>query len=116
MKCDPNGPTVVHVTKLYNTTDAQSFRAFGRVINGTIKQGMPVKVLGENYSPEDEEDVMKAVVEEMWIGESRYAKSLVMNEPFSSPIDMFFLLAKSLQETWCFWEVLMPRLQRPQPL
>lgn len=72
MKCDPNGPTVVHITKLYNTTDAQSFRAFGRVINGTIKQGMSVKVLGENYSPEDEEDVMKAIVEEMWIGESRY--------------------------------------------
>jgi U5 small nuclear ribonucleoprotein component len=70
-QCDPNGPTVIHITKLYNTTDAQSFRAFGRVISGTVRQGMEVKVLGENYSPEDEEDVMKATVEDIWIGESR---------------------------------------------
>lgn len=70
-KCDPNGPTVVHITKLYNTTDAQSFRAFGRVISGTVRQGMEVKVLGENYSPEDEEDVMKASIEDIWIGEAR---------------------------------------------
>ncbi|KIM31572.1 hypothetical protein M408DRAFT_235250 [Serendipita vermifera MAFF 305830] len=71
-RCDPNGPTVIHITKLYNTTDAQSFRAFGRVISGTVRQGMEVKVLGENYSPEDEEDVMKAIVEDIWVGESRY--------------------------------------------
>ncbi|KAG8810977.1 U5 small nuclear ribonucleoprotein component [Serendipita sp. 399] len=71
-QCDPNGPTIIHVTKLYNSTDAQSFRAFGRVMSGTIKTGTQVKVLGENYSPEDEEDVVKAIVEDIWIGESRY--------------------------------------------
>lgn len=70
-KCDPKGPTLIHITKLYNTTDAQSFRAFGRVISGTVRKGTPVKVLGENYSPEDEEDVMKTIVEDIWIGESR---------------------------------------------
>ncbi|CAG7854174.1 116 kDa U5 small nuclear ribonucleoprotein component AltName: Full=Elongation factor Tu GTP-binding domain protein 2; AltName: Full=U5 snRNP-specific protein, 116 kDa; Short=U5-116 kDa [Serendipita indica DSM 11827] len=74
-KCDPNGPTVVHISKLYNSTDAQSFRAFGRVISGTIRPGTDVKVLGENYSAEDEEDVMKATVEDVWIGESRYVLS-----------------------------------------
>ncbi|KAG8788343.1 hypothetical protein FRC15_004926 [Serendipita sp. 397] len=71
-QCDPDGPTVIHVTKLYNSTDAQSFRAFGRVMSGTIRTGAQVKVLGENYSPEDEEDVVKAIVEEIWVGESRY--------------------------------------------
>jgi U5 small nuclear ribonucleoprotein component len=32
---------------------------------------MDVKVLGEGYSPEDEEDMMKAVVDDLWISESR---------------------------------------------
>ena len=71
--CDPEGPTMIHITKLYHTTDAQSFRAFGRVMSGVARKGMEVKVLGEGYSPEDEEDMMKAIVEEMWISEARCA-------------------------------------------
>lgn len=71
--CDPNGPVMVHVTKLYHTTDAQSFRAYGRVFSGTLKKGMEIKVLGEGYSPEDEEDMMKVEVEDIWLGESRSA-------------------------------------------
>ncbi|THH03955.1 hypothetical protein EW145_g5872 [Phellinidium pouzarii] len=71
-KCDATGPAMVHITKLYHTTDAQSFRAFGRVMSGVVQKGMEVKVLGEGYSPEDEEDMMKAVVEDVWIAESRY--------------------------------------------
>ncbi|KAJ3510520.1 hypothetical protein NLJ89_g4626 [Agrocybe chaxingu] len=70
--CDPEGPLMVHISKLYHTTDAQSFRSFGRVISGTLRKGMEVKVLGEGYSPEDEEDMMKAVVDDLWISESRY--------------------------------------------
>lgn len=66
-----DGATMVNITKLYHTTDAQSFRAFGRVMSGTVRKGMEVKVLGEGYSPEDEEDMVKAVVEDVWIAESR---------------------------------------------
>ena len=73
-----DGPTVVHITKLYHTTDAQSFRAFGRVMSGIVRKGMEVKVLGEGYSPEDEEDMVKAVVEDVWIAESRYVISSTM--------------------------------------
>lgn len=69
--CDPDGPIMVQVTKLYHTTDAQSFRAFGRVMSGTLKKGVEVKVLGEEYSPEDEEDMMRATVEDLWISEAR---------------------------------------------
>jgi U5 small nuclear ribonucleoprotein component len=36
---------------------------------------MEIKVLGEGYSPEDEEDMMKATVEDIWISESRYWQS-----------------------------------------
>ncbi len=67
---------MVQITKLYHTTDAQSFRAFGRVISGNLKKGMGVKVLGEGYSPEDEEDMMKALVDDLWISESRYSLPL----------------------------------------
>jgi U5 small nuclear ribonucleoprotein component len=52
--CDAEGPVMVQIAKLYNTTDAQAFRAFGRVLSGTLRKGMPIKVLGEGYSPEDE--------------------------------------------------------------
>ncbi|KAF4573398.1 hypothetical protein EYR36_007913 [Pleurotus pulmonarius] len=70
--CSADGPVMIHVAKLYHTTDAQSFRAFGRVMSGTVKKGMDIKVLGEGYSPEDEEDMMKTVVDDIWISESRY--------------------------------------------
>ncbi|KAF9072709.1 u5 small nuclear ribonucleoprotein component [Rhodocollybia butyracea] len=70
--CDPAGPVMVQVSKLYHTTDAQSFRAFGRVLSGTLKKGMEIKVLGEGFSPEDEEDMMKATVEDLWISQARY--------------------------------------------
>ncbi|KIR29756.1 U5 small nuclear ribonucleoprotein component [Cryptococcus deuterogattii 99/473] len=72
LSCDPQGPTVVHVTKLYHTADAEQFRAFGRVMSGTVKVGQVVKVLGEGYSLEDEEDMINAIVEGVMIDESRY--------------------------------------------
>ncbi|GFZ45303.1 114 kDa U5 small nuclear ribonucleoprotein component homolog [Saitozyma sp. JCM 24511] len=72
VKCDSEGPTVVHVTKLYHTSDAQEFRAFGRVMSGTVRRGQVVKVLGEGYSLEDEEDMVSATVDAVLIDESRY--------------------------------------------
>lgn len=62
---------MVQITKLFHTTDALSFRAFGRVMSGTLKKGMEIKVLGEGYSPEDEEDMMKVTVDDVWVSESR---------------------------------------------
>ncbi|WOO77859.1 U5 small nuclear ribonucleoprotein component [Vanrija pseudolonga] len=72
IKADPKGPTVVQVTKLFHTSDAQEFRAFGRVMSGTIQKGQPVYVLGEGYSLEDEEDMVPAIVDGVMIDESRY--------------------------------------------
>lgn len=71
-ECRSDGPVSVHITKLYHATDAQSFRALGRVISGTLKKGEQVKVLGEGYSPEDEEDMMRATVDDLWVSGSRY--------------------------------------------
>ncbi|KAL5393834.1 hypothetical protein PMIN03_006021 [Paraphaeosphaeria minitans] len=71
-KCDQNGPLVVHVSKLYNTADAKSFHALGRVMSGTATTATSVRVLGEGYTIEDEEDMVVATITDTWIAESRY--------------------------------------------
>lgn len=72
MSLDAKGPVVFQVSKMYHTADALEFRAFGRVMSGELKVGDKVKVLGEGYSPEDEEDMVLAVVDNIWVSESRY--------------------------------------------
>ncbi|KAF8359678.1 eftu-2 [Pristionchus pacificus] len=71
-KCDANGPLMVHTTKNYPTADATSFRVFGRVISGTLEAGQDLRVLGENYSIQDEEDCRRMTVGRLWIHEARY--------------------------------------------
>ena len=70
--CDQDGPLVVQVTKLFNTTDAASFYSFGRVMSGTARAGQQVRVLGEGYTIDDEEDMTTSIISDTWIAESRY--------------------------------------------
>ncbi|KAG8006775.1 hypothetical protein GBF38_022790 [Nibea albiflora] len=72
-ECDPDGPLMCHTTKMYSTEDGVQFHAFGRVLSGTIQAGQPVKVLGENYTLEDEEDSQVCTVGRLWISVARYA-------------------------------------------
>ncbi|PVI08086.1 P-loop containing nucleoside triphosphate hydrolase protein [Periconia macrospinosa] len=71
-ECDQDGPLVVHVTKLFNAPDAKSFHCLGRVVSGVAKAGTSVRVLGEGYTIEDEEDMVVATIADTWIAESRY--------------------------------------------
>jgi U5 small nuclear ribonucleoprotein component len=70
--CDQEGPLVIHVTKLYNSVDASTFNAFGRVMSGIARPNQQVRLLGEGYSLDDEEDMVIATISETWIAESRY--------------------------------------------
>lgn len=70
--CDQDGPLIVHVTKLFNTPDASSFYSFGRVMSGIAKAGQQVRVLGEGYTIDDEEDMAISTISDTWIAESRY--------------------------------------------
>lgn len=70
--CDPRGPLVFNVSKLYPRPDASAFDAFGRVFSGTIRKGQRVRVLGESYSPEDQEDASLQEVTRIWVYEGRY--------------------------------------------
>ncbi|KAH9894610.1 P-loop containing nucleoside triphosphate hydrolase protein [Xylariomycetidae sp. FL2044] len=71
-KCDQDGPLVVHITKLFNSADAKSFYSFGRVMSGIARPGMQVRVLGEGYSIDDEEDMAMATIDSVYIAETRY--------------------------------------------
>ena len=72
LKCDADGPLVIHVTKLFSTADASRFNSFGRIMSGTVNPGQQVRVLGENYTLDDEEDMANAIVSDTWIACSRY--------------------------------------------
>uniref|UniRef100_F6WDR1 116 kDa U5 small nuclear ribonucleoprotein component n=1 Tax=Xenopus tropicalis TaxID=8364 RepID=F6WDR1_XENTR len=71
-ECDPDGPLMCHTTKMYSTDDGVQFHAFGRLLSGTIHAGQPVKVLGENYTLEDEEDSQVCTVGRLWVSVARY--------------------------------------------
>ena len=70
--CDPKGPLMIHISKLFNSPDATSFDAFGRILSGTIEAGQTVRVLGEGYSPEDDEDTAQATVSGVSVANTRY--------------------------------------------
>ncbi|AFZ81019.1 U5 small nuclear ribonucleoprotein, putative [Theileria equi strain WA] len=72
INCDPNGQLMVFVSKNYYRLNGSSFDLFGRVISGTIKKGDPIKILGESYTLDDDEDVLTRKVESLWISEARY--------------------------------------------
>ena len=75
-QCNPKGPLMVQVTKLYSSVDARSFQAFGRVMSGTLRRGDKVRVLGEEYSLDDEEQSEDEIVGDLFIPGTRYSVSV----------------------------------------
>ncbi|KIW65561.1 hypothetical protein PV04_07811 [Phialophora macrospora] len=71
-KCDSDGPLVVEVTKLFSSADAKTFHAFGRILSGTASPDQVVRVLGESYSVEDEEDSALSTITATHLACSRY--------------------------------------------
>jgi len=72
MACDPKGPLMVNVVKLLSGPDGRAFHALGRIYSGTLKSGDSVKVLGEAYSLDDEEDMAVCDVTGLSLGNGRY--------------------------------------------
>jgi U5 small nuclear ribonucleoprotein component len=70
--CNPRGPLAIYVAKLFPKHDASAFDALGRVMSGAVKPGDRVRVLGEAYTPEDEEDCAVATVTAVWSYQARY--------------------------------------------
>ena len=72
LACDADAMLMVNVTKMYHQPDCESFDAFGRVLSGTLKVGQEIKVLGETYSLEDQEDSAVKTITKLWLHQSRY--------------------------------------------
>ena len=69
--CHSDGPLVVHTTKQYPNDDATAFNILGRVLSGTLHAHAAVRVLGEKYSLQDEEDSRVLNVGRLWIYQAR---------------------------------------------
>lgn len=72
LKCDAEGPLIVQITKLFTNPTISGFYAFGRIMSGTAEPNQQVRVLGENYTLDDEEDSTLATIDSTFIGCSRY--------------------------------------------
>ena len=72
IKSSPDGPLICCVYKLYHKYDHLSFDLFGRVLSGTIKQGMKILIMGENFSLEETEDSYIKEIKILQIHQTRY--------------------------------------------
>ena len=70
--CDAKAPLVINVVKLYPTPDGKSFAALGRVMSGMARPGQEVRVLGEAYSLDDDEDMAIRTISNLSLPEGRY--------------------------------------------
>ncbi|GAX78591.1 hypothetical protein CEUSTIGMA_g6030.t1 [Chlamydomonas eustigma] len=113
--CNPRGPLVVHITKLFPKQDCTRFDAYGRIMSGTIRPGDKVKVLGEGYTPEDEEDSSVAEVTAIHVYQARYrvpvaratAGNFILIEGVDSTITKTAtLVAEAYEEPVCIFRPL----------
>lgn len=57
---------------MYPTEDCTFFQVLARIMSGTLHAGQDVRILGENYTLQDEEDSRILTVGRLWIFEARY--------------------------------------------
>uniref|UniRef100_K3WMC9 Tr-type G domain-containing protein n=1 Tax=Globisporangium ultimum (strain ATCC 200006 / CBS 805.95 / DAOM BR144) TaxID=431595 RepID=K3WMC9_GLOUD len=72
LSCDPKAPLMINIVKLYSSPDGTTFSAFGRVYSGEVHSNQQVKVLGDAYSAEDDEDMSGRTIEGTCIPQGRY--------------------------------------------
>lgn len=71
-KSEPAGMCVVHVTKQFHDLDKNSFSLFGRVHNGTLKEGDELIMITEKYSLKDPEHQFLVKIPELFVFNTRY--------------------------------------------
>eukprot|EP00939_MAST-03C_sp_MAST-3C-sp1_P001799 g1799.t1 len=69
--CDANGSLMINVVKSYSTANAQDFVVLGRIMSGAVRAGQAIRVLGESYSLDDDEDMVKSTVRSVAMGQGR---------------------------------------------
>ncbi|ALC47638.1 CG4849 [Drosophila busckii] len=76
ISCNQYGTLMVHSAKMYPNDDCTFFQVLARVVSGTLHAGQEVRVLGENYTLQDEEDSRILQVGRLWVYEARYKVEL----------------------------------------
>lgn len=61
--CDSTAPLMMYVSKMVPTSDKGRFYAFGRVFSGTIAMGQKVRIMGPNYQPGSNTDLIEKTVQ-----------------------------------------------------
>lgn len=69
---DAGAPLCAFVAKLVPSADGARFDALVRVMAGTLRVGDAVRVLGEGFSQQDEEDSGDATVTALWVLQARF--------------------------------------------
>lgn len=72
MKGDETDNLMIYIIKNYHRPECGMIDLFGRVMCGTIKKGQSVRILGEGYTLNDDEDMITRVITHLWIYEGRY--------------------------------------------
>ncbi|GMM37148.1 U5 snRNP GTPase [Saccharomycopsis crataegensis] len=77
IECSPDGILIANTCKLINTNEADKFYGLTRVYSGSLKVGQKVKILGEEYSSdENSDDFVEFEVKELFIPVARYKFSV----------------------------------------
>jgi elongation factor 2 len=61
--CDSEAPLMMYVSKMVPTSDKGRFYAFGRVFSGKIAMGQKVRIMGPNYRPGSNTDLIEKTVQ-----------------------------------------------------
>jgi elongation factor 2 len=61
--CDSEGPLMMYVSKMVPTSDKGRFYAFGRIFSGKIAMGQKVRIMGPNYRPGSNVDLIEKTVQ-----------------------------------------------------
>jgi len=61
--CDSEGPLMMYVSKMVPTSDKGRFYAFGRIFSGKIAMGQKVRIMGPNYTPGSNVDLLEKTVQ-----------------------------------------------------
>jgi elongation factor 2 len=75
-RCDPNGPLMLYVSKMFPTSEKGRFYAFGRVFSGKVGTGQEVPIQGPDYQPGKKLDLFVKKIQRTILLMGRYVEQL----------------------------------------